>query len=95
MNYILLDKNGQHVRHGQCTAADFSLQADHSFGQTVIEGTIDDSRQKIVNGQIVNKTPHEIEADRLPQRDPKDLPRFLTNKEYQTILARLDALEAR
>ena len=95
MNYIVLDKNGQHVRHGQCAAADFSLQADHSLGQTMIEGTIDDTRQKIVNGRIVNKTPREIETDRLPEPDAEDLPRFLSIKEYQTILARLDTLEAR
>jgi len=45
---------------GACSSSDFSLQAGP--GQSVIEGTIDTAKQRIVNGRVVDKKPEEIEA---------------------------------
>ena len=54
-NYIVYNSDGDILRVGICSNDnDFSLQAGE--GEFVLEGTANDVTQKIVDGQIVNKT---------------------------------------
>lgn len=54
-NYIIYNSDGDILRVGICSNDnDFSLQAGE--GEFILEGTANDVTQKIVDGQIVNKT---------------------------------------
>lgn len=62
----------------------------------VMEGTANDTTQKIVNGKIVNKTPEEIERDNpAPPEIPKGKRHAqITNEQWQNVLNRLEKLES-
>jgi len=95
--YIVLNMNGHLVSSGRCPNRDFDKQADKKKNETVIEGFIDQRKQKIVGGKVVNKTAAEIEAD---NPAPPEIPESqrsanITNEQWQGILNRLDNLEAK
>ena len=90
-SYIVLDENEKVQGHGICQDMDFESQAQE--GQHVIEGKINDHRQKVVDGKVVDKTPEEIEADRPPRGKPEDEPIIVSKKDWQELQDRLSALE--
>ena len=93
INYTVFDKvTGKILRSGSCPGGDLNSQA--ASGEIVIEGESNDVTQKVVDGEIVDKTTEEIEAAK-----PVDVPvgkrsAQITNEDWQTILDRLDALES-
>jgi len=94
--FIVYNDEGKILRAGNCQDADFKRQA-HS-GEFVMKGEADAATQKIVAGEIVDKTPEEIEATD-PTVNPAPVPfekqiAYITNKQWQDVLDRLAALEA-
>jgi len=54
--YIVYDKKtGKIVRHGQCIDKVFDCQVTTS-AHAVMEGKADDTKHKITNGKVVDKT---------------------------------------
>ena len=91
-NYIVYNTIGKILRTGVC-GEDVRSQAGEN--EYAIEGTANDVTQKIVDGEIVDKTPAEIEADN-PAPIPLSLekqPAHITNGQWQEIQDRLRLLE--
>jgi len=94
-NYIVYDMTGKITGHGQCSDSCFSLQ-EVKEGESIIEGIADDVTQKIVDGEIVNKTPGEIEADKPPESKPipfEQRKANITNEQWKDVIDRLTFLE--
>lgn len=94
-NFIIYNSSGKILATGCCQDSDFKMQAKN--GEFVMEGIANDITQKIVNGKIVDKTSEEIEHDE-PTRPPLPFEKEqaqITNEQYQAMLDRLSALEAR
>lgn len=66
--YLIYDKNGIILRRGQCIDKVFGLQT--APGEFIMEGVADDITQKVINGEIVDKTPEEIKAEKPPEPKP-------------------------
>lgn len=95
MKFVVYDSDGKILRGGHCQASTFDHQAQD--GEFVMERSANDVRQKIVAGKIIDKTPTEIEQDN-PSRVPLSFgnrPVKITNGQLQSILQRLDAIEAK
>lgn len=96
MKFIVYRKEtGKILRTGSCPSSVFSLQADSTKDEFVIEGIANDITQKVIDGKIVDKTPDEIEGEKpKPVEIPEHKrPVILTQGEMQDILKRLDNLE--
>lgn len=93
MNYIVYDKAGKILRTIQCPET--MRDAQTKEGEFIMEGEANDSKQKIVKGRIVNKTPKEIEAEKPPEISISQRPAHITNKQWQHVLKRLGKLENR
>ena len=104
--YVVIDENHQHVRHGECASRDLPLQAglvhkdseghriwEPMAGLSVIEGAFDERTEKIEAGRIVKKTRQELEADVARERQPVDPPRLVTQQEWDALIKRLALLE--
>lgn len=62
-NFIVHDReNGRIVRLGYCADDDFLLQAGE--GEIVVEGTADDAKQCVIDGQVVDRPPMPYFLDR-------------------------------
>lgn len=95
-NYIIYNVSGKILRTGTCSNADFEKQV--GMGEFVMEGKANDSTQKIVGNEVVNKTPEEVETDKPPEPEPvpfKQQPASITNANWQDILSRLADLESK
>lgn len=53
-NFIVVDENENILQHGRCLDEVFDKQINIEGGVTLIEGTINEKTQKIVDGKIVN-----------------------------------------
>lgn len=88
--FIIYNKNGVILRTGSAPANMFSIQRHGD--ELIMEGTANDVTQKIVGGQVVDKTPEELEAK--PLKIPeKDMPATITKEQWQDVLKRLATLE--
>jgi len=95
MKYLIYDKVGIILRTVECSPAMASIQVKK--GEFIMEGEANDDVCKIINGKIVSKTPEEIEATN-PTPNPAPVPfekqiAYITNKQWQAVLARLNKLE--
>lgn len=95
MNFIIYDKTGTILRTIDCPPAMTSIQAKE--GEFIMAGVANDVTQKIVDGEIVDKTPEEIEAVN-PNLPLKDIPKkkrvaYITNGVWEDTLKRIDRLE--
>jgi len=91
MNYIIYDKTGKILRTVQCSPALSKIQPKE--GEFIMEGTANDVTQKIVNGKVIDKAPEEIEVPPEPRLLKEKQPANITNKQWQSVLHRLEALE--
>jgi len=95
--FLVYDKHGKILRSGICQDSTFYRQAHD--GEFVMEGIADDTTQKIDNaglkGKIINKTSEEIEAEKSKEKPCEKWPAHITNEQWQSVLKRLDKLEAR
>lgn len=87
MNFIIYNKSGRILRRVGCPQWMGKHQAHE--GEFVLEGTASSITQKIVDGKVVDKTPEEIEADRLPGTPEELMPAQITNEQWQEVLNRL------
>lgn len=103
-NYIVFNKLKKILRTGGCGDRDFLLQA--KSGNFVMEGIAKDTIQQVefdgfdtkgqpINPRVVDKTPAEILTDNpiLPEIPKGKKPAPITNKQWQDVLNRLEALE--
>ena len=105
MKYVVYEvSTGRIIRTGECAPNDLALQA--RSGLAVMEtpeaatpgqnqGRISDATHKVVGGRLVRKTAEEIEADRPAHPAPGDEIAIITQKQWQAVLVRLNALEGR
>lgn len=97
-NFIVHNKQGKILRTGSCQEKDFKLQGACYADEFVMEGIANDMTQKIVNGQIINKTPEEIRTNKPPEPAPVPLekrPARITNEQWKDVLDQLDKLKTR
>ena len=93
INFVIYDKaTGRIKRVGRCRNKNFKRQVNDDT-EAVLKGIANQTKHKVVNGMIVEKTQAEIEADK-----PKPLPfkkqrANITNEQLQNIQNRLEALE--
>lgn len=95
-NFVIYNSAGEIMRIGICSKKDFRLQVQKDKDEYILKGIADATTQKIVDGEIVDKTPAEIRTF-----NPTTLPtipegqRFamVTNEQWQDILKRISALE--
>ena len=93
MRFIVYNEAGKITRTGHCQSSAFNKQA--GSGETVMEGRANDVRQKIVKGKIINKTSAEMQRDcpKTPLKSKKERRAYITNGQYQALLARINKLE--
>lgn len=91
--FIVYDCGGKILRTGTCQDSDFARQPNAK--EFVMEGEANDSTQKIVAGEVVDKSPQELaEATYTPEPVPPERqPARINNKQWQNVLARLKKLE--
>lgn len=94
MKYLVYDTSGKILRTGNCAKRDFLLQAA-AEDEFVMKGVADDITQKVVDGEIVDKTPEEIAQDTFtPAKIPEDeKPAEISKGQWKQVLKRLDDLE--
>lgn len=92
--YYCYDDDNRIRKTGFCTVDDFHLQGKR-HGWHVAEGIAHDATQKMQDGQIVDKTPEEIEADRPPRGKPEDMPVVLSKRDYEQLVSRIENLEGK
>lgn len=101
-NFIIYNVDSKILRCGGCADRDISLQAKE--GEFILECTANDVTQKVefdgldadnqpINPRVVDKTPEEIEDEKLPEVPLEKQLAFITNGQLQNILDRLDILE--
>jgi len=91
MRYIIYSKVGKILRAVQCSP-DLREQQIRK-GEFIMEGVANDITQKIINGQVVDKTPGEIQKER-PPVIPEDMKLAnVTNGQWQKVLDRINILE--
>ena len=90
--YFCYDDEGVIRKFGFCQTKDLELQGKR-HGWHVEEGIAHDSKQKMKDGKLVNKTPEEIEADRPPRGKIEDEMMFISKKDWQELNTRLNNLE--
>lgn len=90
-NYIVYNTVGKILRVGVCSDQDLSLQKQKN--EFVIEGIANDITQKIIDGEIIEKTLQEIDLEKPIPIPFDDKIINVTNKQYQNLLDRLNTLE--
>lgn len=93
-NFIIYNAADDILRTGLCQDVDFEIQAHAN--EFVMEGEADAVTQKIVEGEVVNKTPAEIEAEKPPEPEPVPIGQQqanITNEQWQDVLKKLKKLE--
>ena len=93
MSYIIYNEAGEILRTVRCSPALSKIQAKK--GEFIMEGTADDSTQKIVRDKVVNKTPEEIKRENptIPKVPKSRRLAYITNEQWQDVLDRLKRLE--
>jgi len=93
--FVVYNQEGEILRTGYCAGEDFFRQAQD--GEFVMEGIANDVIQKIVDGNIVDKTPEEIKRENPspPEIPESQRPAYITNEQWQDVLNRLKVLEQR
>jgi hypothetical protein len=74
-NFIIYNSVGKILRCGICSDLDFNIQVSEDSGsdEYIMEGTANDHLQKIVDGEVVNKTQEEIDAENPPPIIPESI----------------------
>ena len=95
MSYIIYNEADKILRVVNCSKAMSKIQAKEEAGEFMMEGEADSATQKIVDGEVVDKTPGEIKADNppLPTIPEGQQQAHITNEQWQNVLDRLRALE--
>ena len=88
---FIVYKNTKILRTGHCPASMIAAQA--GIGESVIEGTANDIRQKIIDDRVVNKSQAEIDAETPAPIPDEDRSASITKKQWQAIQDRVAALE--
>lgn len=91
MKYIIYDSAGEILRVVDCAPKFAKMQAHD--GEFIMKGNANDTTQKIVAGKVVDKAPQEIATDTWTPPPPEKRPAPITNKMWQDVLDRLEALE--
>lgn len=93
-NYIVYsESDGMILQQGKCPGN--SLKDHKINGFSIMEGTADPVTQKVIRGQIVDKTPEEIEAEKPKPVPIENQPARITNKQWQAVMKRIENLELR
>jgi len=94
ISYLVHDHNGTILRTGYCSVRDFPMQAN-SADETVLFAIADDERHKVVAGEIIDRSPEEIEARRpkVAEVPESERPARITQGELDALLSRIKALE--
>ena len=95
-NFIVYNSTtGKILRTGNCPPSLYKLQV--RAGESIILGKANDYSQKIVDGEIVDKTPAEIEADNPTPVEPPEgeKQKHIKNKEWKEIKDLLEDLDKR
>ncbi len=92
-NFVVYDESGKILRTGSCGDKDFYRQCH--VDEYIMEGQADDIKQKIVDDEVVNKTPEELETEKLPIVPKSECLACITNKQWQAVLDRITTLEKR
>lgn len=87
--FTIYNSEGEILRVGQCPNKDFKLQPQK--GEFITEGLANQQTQKIVEGKIVEKAPHEIKS--IPPTTQLEPLARITVQQWQDVLKRLDNLE--
>ena len=86
-NFIIFDKNtGKIKRTGSCPESMVSIQAS-GLNEKVIEGKADDSKEKIVNGQVVLKTFEDLYVQK--EVSKPDFKEALIRNKMNTLLRKM------
>ena len=106
MSYIIYNEAGEILRVVQCSPAMSKIQPKE--GEFIMEGTANGVTQKIkfdgldvndqpINPRVVNKTKEEIKRENptIPKVPKSQKPAYITNKQWQDVLKRIDKLETR
>ncbi len=93
MKFIVYDKSGKILSTGHCQKSTLSKQAGE--GEFVLEGIANDVTQRVVDGEVVDKTTAEIEKDspKTKVKPFQDKLANITNKQWQSVLDRLVEVE--
>ena len=94
MNYIVYDNEGAILRVGAVPNEDFAKQILNS-DENIMEGVADDITQKVVNGEIVNKSPGEIPPVVKVEKTAANRRAVITEKGWDDLLGRVAYLEQR
>jgi hypothetical protein len=96
-DYIVYNKSGRILRTGRVSDKDFEKQVHK--GEFIIEGEANELTQKIVDGQVIEKTSAEIQMDK-PFESLKPVvladgekPAIITRDQWEVILDRVSMLE--
>lgn len=104
-DFIIYNYAGNILRTGSCGDSDLGLQKQEN--EFVMEGKANDVTQKIegrgigphrewgLERHVVDKSPEEIEAEKPPEMPESKRPAHITKGQLQSILQRLDNLEAK
>ena len=85
--------SGKILRTGRTSPELFKTEADKSKGESIIEGCFSPLLYKIINNLPVELNDEE-KQEAMPSIKPSEqCVKQITNKEYQSILIRLDKLE--
>ena len=96
-HFIVYNKeSGKIISNGTCPDGDVKLQIIGKPDASVMEGIANNKTQKIVDGEVVDKTPQEITEDTYtpPVVTHEKQPALITNEQWQDVLSRLEILEA-
>lgn len=92
INYIVYrESDGCILRTGYCPRRDFLRQAHE--GEMVMEGRAKDTKHKIADGHVVDKTQEEIEREK-PARIASQEFVDITRAEWQALLKEVADLKA-
>lgn len=94
-NFIVYNAQGKILRIGCCQDRDFDFQAHDS--ESITEGIANSETQKIVEGEVVDKSPQEIAKETytpvIVQLPFEQQQAHITNEQWQDVLDRLSKLE--
>ncbi len=91
--FIVHNIHGKIQRTGNCPLGMVNMQVGPD--EFVIEGEADDTKHKIVDGKLIDKTPAEILANNPPPPiiADEDKPAKITRGQLKQMLARITTLE--
>lgn len=95
MRYIIYDNTGEILRTVSCPPECMAMQVKAGENVMVATEDVDDVTQKVVDGEIVDKTPEEMTAKENPTISiPEDKQlACINNAQWRDVLSRLKNLE--